>query len=111
MQSLEMMVISSRHFDECEAMKRISLTLADEVADRLELASKRPGANRSAIVDAALACFLNPEPGTSSNPALLRRLEFISRQLDRLDRDVRIVTETLGLYVRYYLTVTPPLPL
>ena len=40
-----------------------------------------------------------------------RRLDRINRQLDRVDRDVGIVAETLALYVRYHLTITPPLPL
>jgi predicted transcriptional regulator len=89
---------------------KLSVYLSDHVAERLTLAAKRPGTNRSAIVDAALDRFLNPERDTSGDGALVRRLDRISRQLDRLDRDSAVMAETLALFVRYYLTITPPLP-
>src|SRR6185312_12402807 len=47
---------------------------------------------------------------TSGDGALVRRLDRLSRQLDRLDRDSAIMAETIALFVRYYLTITPPLP-
>jgi len=90
---------------------KLSVYLSDNVADRLALAAKRPGANKSAIIDAALDRFLNPERDTTGDAALVRRLDRINRQLDRIDRDLGIMAETLALYVRYYLTITPPLPL
>mgnify|MGYP006969500047 CR=1 FL=1 len=34
----------------------------------------------------------------------------MSRQLDRLERDQTIVSESLALFIRYDLTITPPLP-
>jgi predicted DNA-binding protein len=89
---------------------KLSVYLSDHVAERLAMAAKRPGGNKSAIVEAALDRFLNPERDTSGDAALVRRLDRMSRQLDRLDRDLGIMAETLALYVRYYLTITPPLP-
>lgn len=89
---------------------KISIYLSDSVAQRLALASRRPGTNKSAIVDAALDRFLNPERDPTGDAALVRRLDRMSRQLDRGDRDLSIMAETLALYVRYYLTITPPLP-
>jgi hypothetical protein len=90
---------------------KLSVYLSDNVADRLALAAKRPGANKSAIIDVALDRFLNPERDTSGDAALIRRLDRMNRQLDRIDRDLSITAETLALYIRYYLTITPPLPL
>jgi predicted DNA-binding protein len=89
---------------------KLSVYLSDHLAERLALAAKRPGGNKSAIVEAALDRFLNPERDTSGDAALIRRLDRMSRQLDRLDRDLGIMAETFALYVRYYLTITPPLP-
>ncbi|MDH2380720.1 CopG family transcriptional regulator [Bradyrhizobium sp. CER78] len=80
------------------------------MAQRLELAARRPGTNKSAIVDAALDRFLNPERDASGDAALLRRLDRMNRQLDRAERDLSIMAETIALFVRYYLTITPPLP-
>ena len=34
----------------------------------------------------------------------------MSRQLDKLERDQNILIETLALYVRYFLTVSTPVP-
>ena len=41
---------------------------------------------------------------------IIRRLDRLSRQLDRLERDQTIVSESLALFLHYYLTITPPLP-
>jgi hypothetical protein len=90
---------------------KLSIYLSDNVADRLALAARRPGANKSAIVDSALDRFLNPERDPTGDAALMRRLDRTNRQLDRIDRDLGIMAETLALYIRYYLTITPPLPL
>ncbi len=89
---------------------KISVYLSDSVAERLVLAAKRPGGNKSAIVDAALDRFLNPERDQAGDAALLRRLDRMSRQLGHIDRDLAVTAETVALYVRYYLTITPPLP-
>jgi hypothetical protein len=89
---------------------KLSAYVSDSVAQRLELAAKRPGTNKSAIVDAALDRFLNPERDGRGDAALIRRLDRMSRQLDRTERDVSVVAETVALFVRYYLTITPPLP-
>ena len=37
-------------------------------------------------------------------------MDKISRQIDGLDEDVAIIGETLSLFIRFWLTVTPPLP-
>src|SRR6478752_239873 len=89
---------------------KLSFYLSDNIAKRLALAASRPGSNKSAIVDAALDRFLNPERDQSGDAALVRRLDRISRQLGQIDRDLSITAETIALFVRYYLTITPPLP-
>ncbi|WP_024510707.1 hypothetical protein [Bradyrhizobium sp. ARR65] len=89
---------------------KLSAYVSDSVSQRLELAAKRPGTNKSAIVEAALDRFLNPERDTSGDAALIRRLDRMSRQLDRIDGDLSVMAETIALFVRYYLTITPPLP-
>ncbi|MCA6113042.1 CopG family transcriptional regulator [Bradyrhizobium cenepequi] len=89
---------------------KLSAYVSDSVAQRLELAARRPGTNKSAIVDAALDRFLNPERDTAGDAALVRRLDRVSRQLERAERDLLVMAETIALFVRYYLTITPPLP-
>ena len=41
---------------------------------------------------------------------MLDRLRGLARRLRRIHREVEIVAETLGLFVRYFLMITPPLP-
>jgi hypothetical protein len=42
--------------------------------------------------------------------ALGRRLDRLTRQVERLERHVTISNEAHALFVRFWLTVTPPLP-
>jgi hypothetical protein len=89
---------------------KISARISEDVAGRLEVAANRQNVTKTAIIEAALARYLDPDGDTSDNVSLLRRLNWMSRQLEQLDRDLRIVSETAALHARYHLAVTPPLP-
>jgi hypothetical protein len=88
---------------------RIGIYLSEQMAARLAAAAKRPGASKSALVEAALAQFFRPEDDIDNLP-VDRRLSLMSRQLEQLDRDLRVVNESVALQARYQLAVTPPLP-
>jgi hypothetical protein len=62
------------------------------------------------IVEAALASHLSPDGADRLEAALARRLDRISRQLDRLERHVEISNEAVAVFVRFWLTSTPALP-
>lgn len=81
-----------------ELLKQIS-----DLADRKKL-------SRSAIVEAAVASFLSPDGADKREAAFSRRLDRLSRQMQRLERDVGLTAETLALFIRFWLTITPPLP-
>ena len=91
--------------------RKVSVRLSEQMADRLEAAAERFGASKSAIVEAALQQFLGTEAETVDDSTLLRRLNAMSRQLGQLERELRIVNETVALHARYHLTIAPPLPL
>src|SRR3546814_515794 len=74
-----------------------------ELADRKKL-------SRSAIVEAAVASFLSPDGADRREAAFTRRLDRLSRQAQRMERDLGVTAETLALFVRFWLTITPPLP-
>jgi predicted DNA-binding protein len=89
-------------------MKRtITVRLSEDMVERLEAAAERRGASKAALMEAALQRFLATESDTVDDATLLRRM---SGQLEQLDRDLRIVNETVALHARYYLSITPPLP-
>lgn len=88
--------------------RKVTVRLSEGVCGRLDVASDRPGVGKSMLVEAALEHFLNPAPSVE---ALLReRLDGIHAKFDHLERDVRIIAETVALHARYHLTVVPPLP-
>lgn len=62
------------------------------------------------IVEAALASHLSPDGADRLEAALARRLDRMTRQIERLDRHVTISNEALAVFVRFWLTTTPPLP-
>jgi hypothetical protein len=88
---------------------RIGVYLSEQMAARLTAAAKRPGATKSALVEAALAQFLGVDD-EADHLLADHRFSIISRQLEQLDRNLRIVNETVALQARYQLAVTPPLP-
>ena len=89
---------------------RFSFYLSPEATRLLRQAGMRNGTSRSGIADEAIKAFLSPKPETGLEPAIVRRLNSHSKALGNLQRDLAIVTETLGLFVRYFLIVTPPVP-
>jgi hypothetical protein len=89
--------------------RRVTVHLSEELAEGLKAAAQRPGASKAAIVEAALVRFL--DAGTEADDAtMLRRLDWVSSKLEQLDRDLRMVNETVALHARYHLTVTPAMP-
>ncbi len=60
------------------------------------------------MIEAAVASFLSPDDADRREAAFTRRLDRMSRQIMRLERDVGLCAETLALYVRFWLTITPP---
>jgi len=89
---------------------RHNLYLDDVITEQLEALASRRGGSKSAIVADALRAWLARRAANEIDDLLRVRLDRISAQLHRIERDQRIVMESLGLFIRYQLTVTPPLP-
>ncbi|BEG77708.1 MULTISPECIES: hypothetical protein [Alcaligenaceae] len=89
---------------------RLNLFIEPDHARRLDDLAAYRGVSKSSIVAAALAAFLSPDAADQREAALARRLDRLSRQLDKLDRDQHILIETVALYLRVFLTVSPPVP-
>jgi hypothetical protein len=53
--------------------------------------------------------FLSPDGADRREAAFARRLDRLSRQVQRLERNVGVATETLALFIRFWLSTTPPL--
>ena len=89
---------------------RLNVFLEREHAKRLEELSLMKGVSKSGIIAAALASFLSPDGGDRREAAMARRLDRLSQQYERLERDQTILIETLALFIRHNLAVTAPIP-
>jgi hypothetical protein len=89
--------------------KRYSILLPQELAERFERVARLRRGAKSAVVEDALDRRLNPEKYPLIDEALLRHLDEQARSLATLKRDSAVIAEMLSLFVRYFLTVTPPL--
>ncbi|WP_231468277.1 CopG family transcriptional regulator [Novosphingobium sp. CECT 9465] len=85
---------------------RLSADLARHLADH---ASARR-VSQAAVIEAALSSHLSPDGPERLEAAFARRLDRLGRQLDRLQWHVELSNETLALFIRFWLTTTPPLP-
>ena len=89
---------------------RLNIFLEPDHARRLAQLAGMKGVSKSAIIAAALSSYLSPDGGDRREAAIAKRLDKLTRQFDRLERDQTILIETVALFVRYTLTVNAPIP-
>jgi MFS family permease len=87
---------------------RIGVYLSKRTAARLTTVAKHRELTKSALVEAALDRFFEPEEIDAVT--LGRCLSELSCQISHLDRDLKIVNETVALHARFHLAVTPEFP-
>jgi hypothetical protein len=90
--------------------RRISVYLELSLLEQLEKVATRQKLTKSVVIESAVASFLSPDSADRLEAAFARRLDRLSRQSERLERDLAIAAETLALCVRFWLTTTPPSP-
>ncbi len=84
--------------------------LPPELAARLAEHADRKRVPQALVVETALNSYLSPDNSERLEAALGRRLDRLTRQVERLERHLTISNEALALFVRFWLTATPPLP-
>ena len=84
--------------------------LPPDLAGKLSDYAARKGVPQALVVEAALASHLSPDGADRLEAALARRLDRMNRQIERLERHVTISNEAIAVFVRFWLTSTPPLP-
>lgn len=87
-----------------------TIRLPADLSVRLADYAARKKVPQALIVETALASFLSPDGPERLEAALARRLDRMTRQLERMERRVTISNESLAVFVRFWLTSTPPLP-
>ena len=89
---------------------RLNVSLPVEMIAQINDLADRKRLTRSAIIEAAVNSFLSPDSADQKEAAFSRRLDLLSRQIQRLERNSVLSVETLALFIRFWLTITPPLP-
>ena len=72
---------------------RLNVFIQPEHGKRLDELAATKGVSKSSIVAAALASWLSPDAGDQREAAIAKRLDRLSRQFERLERDQTIEIE------------------
>lgn len=89
---------------------RMNVYFESELLKQVEALALRRNVSKSAVIEAAVASFLSADASERLEAVFARRMDRIDRQIAGMDEDLAIMGETLALFIRFWLTVTPPLP-
>src|SRR6478609_4380241 len=84
--------------------------LPPELARQLADYANRKRVPQAFVVETALTSLLSPDNSERMEAALGKRLDRLTRQVERLERQITISNEALALFVRFWLTATSPMP-
>ncbi|GBQ28784.1 hypothetical protein AA12717_3054 [Gluconacetobacter sacchari DSM 12717] len=90
--------------------RRLNIYFDPAILKQLEARAARRDLSKSALVETAVLSFLTDDAVERQEAATSRRLDRMSRQIAGLEEDISILAETLTLFIRFWLTSTPPLP-
>jgi|SRR5262245_29134028 len=90
--------------------RKLSVRLSPQLFEQLQAAAASQVVSKTAIIEAALERFLTPKPQCDDETKFLRQFESMGQKLEQIERDLRLVNETVTLHARYHLTVMPPMP-
>lgn len=93
-----------------EGQVRHQLFLPRALSERLGALAAEPGVTKSAILADALRDALDRKGVSELQERFGARLDRLSRQLARVERNSQIEIEILALFVRYVLASVPPVP-
>ena len=89
---------------------RMNVYFEPDLLKKVEALALRRNVSKSAVIEAAVASFLSADASERLEAVFARRMDKLGRQVEGLDEDLAILGETLSLFIRFWLTVTPPLP-
>lgn len=85
---------------------RHTFRLPPVLSKQLTEFAMRKRVSQASVVEAALASFLSPDGSERMEAAFSRRLDRISRQMDKLGYHIDLGNEAFALYLRRWLAVT-----
>jgi hypothetical protein len=88
----------------------LSVYLDPAILAQLGQHAARKRQSMSLLAEAAITSFLTPDAADQREAAFARRLDLLTRQGERMERNLTVAVETLTLFIRFWLTITTPLP-
>ena len=88
---------------------RMNVYFEPELLKKVEALALRRRVSKSAVIEAAVASFLSADASERLEAVFAHRMDRLGRQIDGMDEDLAILGETLSLFIRFWLTITPPL--
>jgi predicted transcriptional regulator len=89
---------------------RQNIYLDDDLNKHLETLASKPGSSKSAIIRDALTAYLARRGTKELQDTFSKRLDEISKQINVVERQERILIESLALFIRFHLGMLPALP-
>lgn len=89
---------------------RINIHVSPEANALLCKAVADGAASKASVVDGAIKQFLDKSIDERELAKLNSRLAKLTRAMERIADETTAQTETLALFILYYLCITPPLP-
>lgn len=81
-----------------------------DLSRKLDALATEPGRTKSAVLEAAILAWIERRGANELDERFAVRLNRLSRQLDRVERDQKIILESLALYIRQTLQRDAHLP-
>src|SRR6185312_4700223 len=89
---------------------RQNIYLDEDLNEHLETLAAKPGSSKSAIIRDALTAYLARRGAKELQDTFSKRLDEIGKQLNAVERQQRILIESLALFIRFHLGIIPSLP-
>jgi predicted transcriptional regulator len=90
--------------------RKISVRLRPQLFQKLQAAARSQASTKTAVIEAALDRFLAIESQHADDTKILRQFQLMGQKLERIERDLSLVNETVALHARYHLTMAAPMP-
>lgn len=89
---------------------RYEFFLPRPLSERFEALANRPDLSKSGVLVKALTAFLDCEDDAEIGQHFAQRLDQLSNQVGRIERNSNVQLESLGEFIRELLAVSPPIP-
>jgi hypothetical protein len=91
----------------CKALsRRLQRLLEQGLSEEFDALAARPGATKTAILTDALSAWLERKTAHELDARFGPRLDRQSRSAQRIERKVDALTELVGVFVQYQMTLT-----